>query len=257
MYCCWFGALNVNAGSYNTALGCDALGTNTTGINNTAIGTSALQRIVTGTNNIAVGIYAGNGYTGEESNNILIGNTGVAGEINKIRIGNILHTGGAYMPFRVGTTLNIDAVFNNLLYNYTTQEIVQKSSYIFLPNAIYDTQNTAILGGAGNNEGDAKQGSLITNNIFADTLIVNIGGRFNVDSKVWLPQANQNHIGSRLVIFTNGGGGGLRTYARIANGWAIRHKYAYWANVYVASEGGLMICTYVGNNVWQVDGVLA
>ena len=81
-------ALAVNTtGSNNTAQGYFALVANTTGSNNTANGVSALQSNTTGSNNIALGFSAGvNLSTG--SSNIDIGNTGVAGESNKIRIGS-------------------------------------------------------------------------------------------------------------------------------------------------------------------------
>lgn len=50
--------LRFNVGSYNTAIGVNALYANTTGINNTATGLSALQHNTTGNNNAATGLYA-------------------------------------------------------------------------------------------------------------------------------------------------------------------------------------------------------
>ena len=97
------GALQANNGFYNTAVGGSALGSNTTGGQNaalglgalhfnttggtnTATGTMALLNNTTGTGNIAVGFSAGSaGTTG--NNNIDIGNLGVEGESNTIRIG--------------------------------------------------------------------------------------------------------------------------------------------------------------------------
>ena len=79
-------------GSYNTAVGAvffdlpAALGKNTEGRNNTAVGNSALSNNTTGTDNIAVGVVAGGELTTGD-NNIDIGNSGVAGEANTIRIG--------------------------------------------------------------------------------------------------------------------------------------------------------------------------
>jgi hypothetical protein len=71
-------------GNFNTAMGNSALRNNTGGLN-TAIGHAALLNS-TGNSNIAVGANAGSALT-TGINNIDIGNTGVAGEANTIRIG--------------------------------------------------------------------------------------------------------------------------------------------------------------------------
>jgi hypothetical protein len=90
-----FGALENNTtGRLNTATGVGALEFNTTGNFNTATGNNALFSNRTGENNIALGFDAGESLTG--SNNIDIGNIGVAGESNTIRIGNeVAFTDGA------------------------------------------------------------------------------------------------------------------------------------------------------------------
>ena len=80
-------ALSKNiTGSNNTAEGVNALFGNTTGNNNTANGEAALFRNTTGSSNIAVGVNAGSNLT-IGNNNIHIGNVGVAGEANTIRVG--------------------------------------------------------------------------------------------------------------------------------------------------------------------------
>jgi hypothetical protein len=89
-----------NPGYGSTAIGVDALGSDTTGSENTAIGDSALYGNTTGQFNIAIGPNAGQNLT-VGSNNIDIGNynqnatnsTDVAGESNTIRIGEpTIHT---------------------------------------------------------------------------------------------------------------------------------------------------------------------
>jgi hypothetical protein len=100
------GALHSNTGSFNTAIGNDALNHNTTsedntavgyqalfqnksstfGNGNTAIGFQALLSNSSGTFNIALGYQAGHKLTTGFSN-IDIGNDGVAGESDTIRIG--------------------------------------------------------------------------------------------------------------------------------------------------------------------------
>src|SRR4030095_12974046 len=73
-------------GNWNTANGVNALLYNTTGTSNTADGFGALINNTTGGSNIALGYLAGENLT-TGNNNIDIGNDGVAGESNMIRIG--------------------------------------------------------------------------------------------------------------------------------------------------------------------------
>jgi hypothetical protein len=98
-------ALDSNTiGVKNTGIACDALSGNTTGSNNTAVGTRALVKNTAGNSNVAVGIQAGENINGSNNvvlgsnsgrnltnsnNNIDIGNPGVAGESNTIRIGTV------------------------------------------------------------------------------------------------------------------------------------------------------------------------
>ena len=86
-------ALGLNTvGEGNTANGVAALYYNSTGSENTAVGWLALYNLgelddFGGANNIAMGYLAGSAFTESESDNIDIGNTGVAGESGVIRIG--------------------------------------------------------------------------------------------------------------------------------------------------------------------------
>lgn len=88
------GALTMaTATSDNTAIGAEALAEYTAAIggasagSNVAIGASAAATLTTGENNIIIGTGAGSAYTTSESSNILIGNAGINGESNTIRIG--------------------------------------------------------------------------------------------------------------------------------------------------------------------------
>jgi hypothetical protein len=76
----------VTTNSYNTAVGGSAL-TITTGSQNTSIGGASLGFLTSGSSNIAIGYNAGEDYTSSESGNIVIGNVGVLGESDVIRIG--------------------------------------------------------------------------------------------------------------------------------------------------------------------------
>jgi hypothetical protein len=77
--------LNNITGNANVAIGSLAAHVNFTGGGNTAVGRAALFDNQSGNYNIALGYAAGTRTTG--SNNIVIGDTGVAGESNTIRIG--------------------------------------------------------------------------------------------------------------------------------------------------------------------------
>jgi hypothetical protein len=78
-------AINTTGGN-NTAMGFEALLRNTTGQNNMADGQNALKNNTTGDSNIALGRSAGADLT-TGNKNIDIGNVGVAGESDHIRIG--------------------------------------------------------------------------------------------------------------------------------------------------------------------------
>ncbi len=91
----WFNTANGSAalgnnteGFFNTAIGFGALYSNISGNNNTAIGYSALNNNTNGNNNVALGYQAGINLTGSESGNIVIGNPGLVGDNNIIRIGD-------------------------------------------------------------------------------------------------------------------------------------------------------------------------
>jgi hypothetical protein len=79
--------LHVCVSDNNTGLGIQCLTNLTTGLRNLAAGAASLPNIVTGSDNIAFGFQAAQNYTGAESNNIIIGNNGVLGDANTIRIG--------------------------------------------------------------------------------------------------------------------------------------------------------------------------
>jgi hypothetical protein len=79
--------VNNTTGEGNTANGIGALLNNKTGFGNTANGFIALES-TTGDRNIALGLAAGSGLT-TGNDNIDIGNQGIAGESNTIRIGRV------------------------------------------------------------------------------------------------------------------------------------------------------------------------
>ena len=80
--------LSSTGGANNSAVGRSTLENNTSGFNNTAIGYAALFNNTDGHDNIAIGLGAGNGTGSSGVSNIMIGNDGLAGDGNTIRIGD-------------------------------------------------------------------------------------------------------------------------------------------------------------------------
>ena len=93
-----------DSGSGNTANGAEALFYNNTGRFNTASGCKALEHNTTGNSNIALGYQAGADLT-RGSNNIDIGNPGVSGESNVIRIGTVKTNTSTFIAGIYKTTL--------------------------------------------------------------------------------------------------------------------------------------------------------
>jgi hypothetical protein len=101
-------ALYSNTNGDNTAVGAYALQGSTSGFGNTAVGYNALYTSTTGSNNIALGYLAGQAIT-SGSSNIDIGNVGLSGDANIIRIGS--GQTAAYFPgtvFASGMALSSD-----------------------------------------------------------------------------------------------------------------------------------------------------
>jgi Chaperone of endosialidase len=97
-------------GSNNTANAVNTLKKNTTGNNNMASGVQALFNNTTGSSNIALGFNAGFNLT-TGNNNIDIGNTGVAGDANIIRLGTVGTQTATFIGGIRGTsTANANAV---------------------------------------------------------------------------------------------------------------------------------------------------
>jgi hypothetical protein len=90
-------------GSNNTVNGANSLLGNTTGRYNTASGANAGASLTSGISNIMVGYAAGQNFSSSESNNIDIGNGGLSGESNVIRIGDTQALDGCVLPCQTAT----------------------------------------------------------------------------------------------------------------------------------------------------------
>ncbi len=97
-----------SAGNGNLFIGDFAGASAGEGARNTACGDDALGSNAGGSNNIALGYQAGYNFTGLESSNIDIGNEGVAGENDIIRIG-----AGQTATYLAGNVYASGAVFSN------------------------------------------------------------------------------------------------------------------------------------------------
>jgi hypothetical protein len=120
------------SGNYNIAIGHRALFANITGSNNIALGSDSSVK-VTGSNNIALGSNAGTNLT-TGNDNIDIGNAGVAGESNKIRIGS--KQDGAFIAGIYGHQVtNGMTVLVDSLGRLGTQPILQRPTQLPLPTS--------------------------------------------------------------------------------------------------------------------------
>ena len=127
-------ALASNKGSRNIAIGVDTLQFNTAGEDNVAIGHLAGSSLAntTGSNNIALGASAGGALT-TGKNNIDIGNSGVAGESNKIRIGTagtqeatfIAGITGVTVPGGVGVIVGSDGKLGTVVSSERFKDSIQ------------------------------------------------------------------------------------------------------------------------------------
>ena len=126
-----FAAMAMSTGAYNTAVGTGAMASNFTGTRNVAVGVGAMNmsgggsnntalgyaagNTLLGTNNIVIGINAAMNLTGNNrSNNIEIGNPGVASDSNVIRIGDpAIQTKTFIAGIRGATLANGSAVMVN------------------------------------------------------------------------------------------------------------------------------------------------
>ena len=126
-----FAAMATSTGAYNTALGAGAMASNFTGTRNVALGAGAMNMsgggsnntalgyaagyTLLGTNNIVIGMNAASNLTGNNrSNNIEIGNPGVASDSNVIRLGDpAIQTKTFIAGIRGATVTNGSAVMVN------------------------------------------------------------------------------------------------------------------------------------------------
>jgi hypothetical protein len=127
----------------NTAFGANALLFDETGAGNTAVGMGALQSIANGDYNIAIGANAGSLATG--SNNIYIGNFGVFGESNIIRIGDPLTHKATFLAGTImGNLSGNAATATNFSGNLTGEVTGTQNATVVSDAVVSNTANTIV-----------------------------------------------------------------------------------------------------------------
>jgi hypothetical protein len=146
-------------GTYNIAVGSNTSVSNTSGSNNTVVGSNSiyynvgsnncilgahvLYNLLTGSDNIVLGASGGQSYTGSETNNILINNSGVVGDNNTIRIGdtgNVANYQAGIYGVTIGPALNVVIDSNGQLA--TVSSTRDKKENII---AVDEVSNSAIV----------------------------------------------------------------------------------------------------------------
>ena len=126
---------HLTTGGQNVSVGSQSLAALTTGADNTCIGYGPFGYITTGSSNIGIG--NGAGYlckTGNESGNIYLGNYGVNGESNAMRLGLDGVTSTAYMSGVNGVTVSnpLMVVMNSSTRQMGTQALPSSGSWVLI-----------------------------------------------------------------------------------------------------------------------------
>ena len=115
-----------NTVANNTAIGVNSCCELTTGVENVAIGSDSLCHLSTGSNNIAIGSNAGESYTGDNKNNIIIGrDIGEPNDNGVMRLGNLQQT----------TKTVVQGIYNNMILNGTNVQIHNDGTLGILPSS--------------------------------------------------------------------------------------------------------------------------
>jgi hypothetical protein len=175
------------SGSQNTALGSGALSGLTTGSTNIALGYNSLRSITSGAANIVLGISSGLSYTSSESSNILIGNVGVLGESNVMRLGSTGSSAGqvntAFIAGVAGVTVSNQVI---MTMNSATG---QMGTTILNPSGFPWTDVTGATQTIATNNGYITDHANVTYTLPATA---NIGDTFIIMGKLGITTIAQN-----------------------------------------------------------------
>lgn len=220
------------SGSDNTGIGYAALLKDQSGNNNTANGYQALINNTNGNFNIALGYLAGqNLATGD--NNILIGNQGIDGNNNTIRIG----TQGSHTNTFIAGIYGAPTSGGSLVYVNAAGQLGTTSAQ--LPAAVVTNTETGVT--------------------LSGTFIGNGAGLTNLNVRQLPGTVLTNHeSGVTLSGAFSGDGGGL-TNLNVAQLTALPNlqqiallKWGVWSNSFNVGSGPIDIC-FDGANVWVAN----
>ena len=205
-------------GNDNTAVGNQALQYDASGNNNTGFGTQALYQLgastgAGGSNNIALGYQAGYNLLGNESSNIDIGNPGVTGESNIIRIGGnqtatylagvVNGNGGGLTSLpAINLTGALPALNGANLTNLTLNNPVDSAVASGLSNFVTGSTYSIIAGGTNN----------VLTNVVGSAILGGLDNAVNASqSAIGSGTGNVIQIGAYYAFLGSGGGNVIAT----------------------------------------------
>jgi hypothetical protein len=203
------------SGSGNTGLGFDAGAVISSANNNTLIGGGSGSHLTTGSQNVALGELAGSVWlNGTETNNVALGNQGIVGDNNIIRLGvpvtggsQTAHTAnfqGGISGVTVAASSPIAITANGQISDLgfgTSGQVLTSNGAATSPTwqpagsttyfQAYRTSNQTIAGGS------------TASTIVFDTAISNVGSAYNTGTGVFTAPATGFYSFSSTVFFNN------------------------------------------------------
>ena len=254
--------LSVTDNNFNTGVGVSAVGqVISTGSNNSCFGTAAGSLIYTGSNNsslgysalfgatdfsgsdnIAIGYNSATNYVTSESNNIIIGNIGVASESNVIRIGTQgSGTGQQDKCFIAG----IEGVS------------VSNLNYVTIDTATGQLGSAATGGGIVTIDGDSGSITGTTVKIYANTASTNCGSSVKFVNSGTTSTLNVTDANDNVIIGSGSGNSSISGTANSFLGFDVAPSLTSGsANVGIGA-GSLNSVTMGGHNVVVGENSLA
>jgi len=224
----------ITTGASNTSVGSSSLAALTTTTSNTAIGAGSLGQLVSGSQNSALGVNAGSSYTGSESSNITIGNTGTLADNNTIRIGTQGNAGGQQnLCFIAGITGVSVSNLNFVTINTSTGQLGSAAATGFITTWTDVTGATQTL--AVNNGYFTDRSGGVTYTLPATATL---GDIIRIDGKLGLATVAQNanqaiRLGSSLT--TTGVTGSL-TATNVGDCLALRCSTAGASTIWIVES---------------------
>ena len=258
----------------NTGVGMDSLTKVNGGARNTAVGYASMASLLNGAANTAIGYLAGSQYTGSESNNILLGAVGVAGESSVMRLGigcpngdpTVAYMGGIYgnAPGGGAEFVFIDSSglmssaaaspsFSEISLPDTTSSslgVININSVPFMHAYPGTSSANVFLGGAGNFSNSGQQNIGIGSNCLGALAASynNICLGLNVGENL----TGSNNVGMGTDAFTGAGSAALNVFL---GGASLSNLSSGTDNVSIGSSSGTAYTGAESFNICLGDGV--